>query len=75
MDPYQPIACALYDRLERAIVTRSGLNIRWCEGSLQRQDRVTILTLETASGEEFLGFEDHAGCRYRVRLDAIHFVD
>ena len=75
MDPYKPIACALYDRYERAILTRSGLTISWREGDLWREDKVLVLALETAEGQEFLGFEDTKHRRHRVRLDAIHLLD
>lgn len=74
-DPYTPIACALYDRYERAILTRSPLTISWREADLWHQDTVVALALETAEGQEFLSFEDRGRQRHRARLDAIRFLD
>ncbi|HUW98199.1 MAG TPA: hypothetical protein VMV40_05060 [Acidiferrobacter sp.] len=75
MDAYQPIACALYDQLERAIITGAKLKLRWHEDSILREERVTALTLETIGGEEFLRFEGGAGRRHRARLDLVRFAD
>lgn len=74
-EPYKPIPCALYDRYERAILTRSLLMISWREDGRQRQDRVHVLALETAEGQEFLDFKDGGQRRHRVRLDAIRVLD
>jgi len=74
-DPYKPIACASYDRYERAILTRSPLTLSWREGELWQQDVVVALTLETVEGQEFLGFEDRGHRRHRIRLDAIRILD
>lgn len=74
-DPYKPIACALYDRYERAILTRSALSLSWREHDLWHHDTVFAFALETAEGQEFLGFEDTKHRRHRVRLDAIRLCD
>ncbi|MHB8253976.1 MAG: hypothetical protein ACYDEV_09840 [Acidiferrobacter sp.] len=75
MDAYQPISCALYDRYERAIITRTPLVIRWAQGDTFTQDHVTILALETVAGEEYLCFEDHNHHPFRVRLDVVRVID
>lgn len=73
--PYQPVACALYDRYERAILTRAATTLSWKEDGVHKQDRVTVLGLETSQGEEFLCFEDALHRSHRVRLDRICLLD
>lgn len=70
--PYQPVACALYDRYERAILTRTPTSLSWEEDGFRKREPVLVLALETSQGEEFLHFEDHLHRRYRIRLDRVH---
>ena len=74
-DPYKPIACALYDRYERAILARSPLTLSWREDGRKLRDTVVVLALETAEGQEFLSFADGEHHQHRVRLDAVHILD
>lgn len=73
--PYRPVACALHDRYERAIVTRAPTTLSWQDEGQQKRERVLVLALETSQGEEFLCFEDHLQRSYRIRLDCIHLLD
>ncbi len=72
--PYRPIACAIYDRYERAILSRTPLTVRWLESERPCEDTVRIQALETAHGTEFVSFEDSRGAHHRVRLDRVTLV-
>jgi transcriptional antiterminator Rof (Rho-off) len=76
MTDYQPIACALHDRYEIAVMHRTRLTLCW-----QGPDGLTHLEnllpedLETSNGEEFLVASNRAGERLRLRLDRITAVN
>lgn len=75
MAVYRPVACALYDCYERAIITGKPLLIQWVEGDIAHSDAVCAMALETVLGEEFLSFKDSRKQVHRVRLDAIRVAD
>lgn len=69
--PYVPIACAIHDHYERAIMRRGVLTARWRDGVNHKNDTIRPYALETADGEEFVLFRDSKGASFRVRLDHI----
>ena len=74
-DDYRPIACAIQDRFERAVITGSALSVAWREDDRQSQGWVRILDLETSQGAEYLHFRDSRGGQHRIRLDRVRIVD
>ncbi len=74
-EDYRPIACAIQDRFERAVITGSALSVEWREGDRHIQGWVRILDLETSQGAEYLHFRDSRGGQHRVRLDRVRILD
>ena len=71
-DPYKPIACALHDQYEIAIMRRQKLSITWLDDSGCSHDSL-VLPVDTRveNGEEFLVAEEEGGKRLTIRLDRI----
>jgi Rho-binding antiterminator len=71
-DPYKPIACALHDEFEIAIMHRQKLRITWLDDSGCSHDSL-VLPVDTRvdSGEEFLIAEEEGGKQLTIRLDRI----
>lgn len=71
-DQYKPIACALHDKYEVAIMHRQKLRITWLDDSGDSHDSL-VLPLDTRveNGEEFLIAEEEGGERLSIRLDRI----
>ena len=74
-DPYKPIACALHDEYEIAIMHGQKLRITWLDenGDLH-ESRVLPLDTRVENGEEFLIAEDEGGERLMIRLDRINII-
>jgi len=71
-DPYKPIACALHDEYEIAIMRRQKLNITWLDDSgCSHESRVLPVDIKVENGEEFLVAEEEGGERLTIRLDRI----
>ena len=74
-DPYKPIACALHDEYEIAIMHRQKLTITWCDDSgVSHESRVLPLDTRVENGEEFLIAEEEGGERLTIRLDRINII-
>ena len=71
---YIPVACALHDRYERAIIERKTVFARWQDAGSWHSGSIHPLAVETVEGEEFLTFRAD-GVTLRVRLDRIHLPD
>jgi len=71
-DQYRPIACALHDEYEIAIMRRQKIRITWLDDSGCSHDSL-VLPLDTRvdNGEEFLIAEQESGERLSIRLDRI----
>lgn len=76
---YTPVACALHDQYEIAIMHKSSLLIRWQDGSAGYKARVLPRDIRVANGEEFLFAEvvsgELAGQSIEIRLDRISLVN
>lgn len=73
---YIPIACALHDRYEIAIMRKTRIEIAWideagraCQGAVMPQDIVV------KNSEEFLLFFDMQGNESLIRLDHITLAE
>ena len=72
MTDYRPVDCALYARLELAVLRRQAVMLCWRDGAgVTHLERVLPADLETRDGEEFLHFRTAAGVARRARLDRI----
>ncbi|MHB1566143.1 MAG: hypothetical protein ACYCXG_05450 [Acidiferrobacter sp.] len=70
-DAYVPIACAVHDRYERALITGAPLVAHWTIGGRPHHGRIWVLAIETQHSEEFVVFRDTNDTRHRVRLDHV----
>ena len=72
-DQYKPIACALHDEYEIAIMRGQKIRITWLDDSGRSHESV-VLPLDTRveSGEEFLVAEEEGGELLTIRLDRIN---
>ena len=75
MTDYRPIACALHDRYEIAVMHRTRLTLCWRgPDGLIHLENLLPQDLETLNGEEFLVASNRTGERLRLRLDRIMAV-
>jgi len=71
-DPYKPIACALHDEYEIAIMHRQKLTITWLDDNgCSHQSLVLPVDTRVENAEEFLIAEEEGGDRLKIRLDRI----
>lgn len=71
-DDYTPIACALHDEYEIAIMHKAPMRLRWRDASgTWRHGTVLPLDLVVANGEEFLRFRREDGQEEQIRLDRL----
>ena len=69
---YIPIACALHDEYEIAIMKKSRINIKWLtESGDSRHEAVLPIDLLVKNKEEFLVAVDRANNELYIRLDKI----
>lgn len=73
--PYQPIACALHDEYEIAIMHKKQLNINWSDNDGQHTARVLPKDILTKDGQEFLIAESQDKKKLCIRLDRITLLD
>lgn len=70
--PYQPIACALHDRYEIAIMFKKHLKIKWHDDNGEPHlEKVMPIDLPVKNGEEFLLAKRENDQEVCVRLDRI----
>jgi len=73
---YQPIACALYDEYELAIMHKKRLFIKWQdENGTLRKARVLPDDIQIKSGAEFLLARTEDNRSVQIRLDKITLLD
>lgn len=71
-DLYKPIACALHDEYEIAIMRRQKLNITWLDDSdCSHESLVLPVDIKVENGEELLVAEEEGGERLTIRLDRV----
>lgn len=69
---YQPIACALHEGLEFAVLTRKHLQVRYRNaGGLETVSIVLPLDVYTANAAEWLKMQHADGQEETLRLDAV----
>jgi transcriptional antiterminator Rof (Rho-off) len=74
--PYQPIACALHDKYEIAIMFKQHIDITWQDDSgEQHTEKVLPVDLPVKNGEEFLLAKLNDDKELCIRLDRIALVD
>ena len=74
--PYQPIACALYDEYEIAIMHKKQLRIRWSnEEGEQHTETVLPKDILVKDKQEFLVADVVGGEAICIRLDKITILE
>lgn len=70
---YLPIACAVHERLEFAVLRRQHLQLAWLgeDGRTQFRERILPLDVETRNGAEWLTIKQSNGESEVLRLDRI----
>jgi Rho-binding antiterminator len=72
LDPYKPIACALYSEYELAIIRRISLRLAWLDTAGQQHiGNMLPLDLYTRQRIEYLMARAIDGRHYEIRLDRI----
>lgn len=71
IDSYQPIACALHDEYEIAIMHKQQLNISWTDDTGQHTARVLPKDILVQDRQEFLIAESLEKKELCIRLDRI----
>ena len=72
INPYIPIACALHDEYEIAIMHRKQLNIRWFDSDgIRHVDKVLPKDILVKDKEEFLVANTQDNKELCIRLDKI----
>lgn len=74
-EPYTPIACALHERLEFAVLRGLALELSWTEAGEVRRERVYPLDVYTRDGAEWLDIRLEDGRRLTLRLDRIRALE
>ncbi len=71
--PYMPIACALHDEYEIAIMHKKRLHLKWKDAAGKRyEESVLAIDIEVKQGEEHLLVKFiHSDICQRIRLDRI----
>lgn len=73
---YQPIACALHDEYELAIMHKKHLNIRWLDDLGKRHvAKVLAKDILVKNKEEFLIAETLENKKLCIRLDKVVLLD
>lgn len=74
--PYQPIACALHDEYEIAIMHKKCLKIKWsADNADYRMDKVLPKDILIINREEFLVAVDQESKELCIRLDKIILLE
>ena len=69
---YRPIACALHESYQYAVMTRSLLDLGWKDDAgVSRRARVLPVDVVTREQAEFLVFKEKDGSQGTVRLDRV----
>lgn len=70
-EPYQPIACALHDQYEIAIMQKKQLTLGWSDIDGQHTARLMPKDILVKDKQEFLIAESQDKSEYCIRLDWI----
>ena len=74
--PYAPIACALHDEYEIAIMHGKHLTIRWLDGTgAYHTDKILPKDILVKDKEEFLVVDTQDAKALRIRLDMITILE
>ena len=69
---YQPIACALHEKLEFAVLKRTQLYLCYCDAAGQEVTSTALpVDVYTANAAEWLKIQHADGRKEIVRLDAL----
>ncbi len=71
MADYQPIACALHERLEFSVLRKLKLELNYADSTGIHRERVLPLDVVTRDRAEWLLFQKMDGETVEIRLDAI----
>ena len=74
-EPYQPIACALHDEYEIAIMRKQYLIIKWTDEHGFHTGEVLPEDILVKNREEFLLAKTNKGESLCIRLDKIHLLE
>lgn len=70
--PYQPIACAIHDQYEIAIMFKQQIKVKWQDDAgEQHTEEVLPVDLPVKNGEEFLLAERQNDEELCIRLDRV----
>lgn len=72
--PYQPIACALHDQYELAIMHKKPLRISWSDNNGRHSALVVAKDILVKDRQEFLIAESQDNRQYCLRLDRISLL-
>lgn len=74
--PYKPVACALHDKYEAAIMHKKQLHIKWQDDSGEvHTDSVLPTDILVKNKEEFLVANNRDKEQVVIRLDKIILLD
>lgn len=71
VEPYQPIACRLHERLEFSVLRKIPLKLFYRAADRDRDEQVMPLDVCTRDGAEWLEFRREDGSQDVIRLDRI----
>lgn len=71
MADYQPIACALHERLEFSVLRKTPMELRYADENGSYRERVLPLDVATRDHAEWLKFKRENGEVAEIRLDSI----
>ncbi|MDR3392787.1 MAG: transcriptional antiterminator, Rof [Sulfuriferula sp.] len=71
-DEYRPVACALHERLEFAVLKHQQLQVRYLDPARQEAQAIVLpLDVYTANSAEWLKMQHVDGRMETLRLDAL----
>jgi len=74
--PYQPVACALHDKYEIAIMFKKHINIKWLDDNGDFQtDKVLPKDILVKNKEEFLLATGQNNKELCIRLDKVSLLE
>lgn len=75
-EPYKPIACALHDQYEIAIMQKRHLTIKWLDDSgVSHGGKIFPADILLKDGEEFLVANTEDNKELKIRLDKITILE
>lgn len=71
MKDYARINCEVHDGFELACMRKATHDVSWQQDGTTRHETLRFLDLDYSGKEEHLIAENHAGEKFRIRLDMI----